>query len=130
MEQYRPEVKWVGIALSTGSQALIFEGSYAGSNFTYWAGWAGYGQTEIPDAVETGVSLGDFHGCGLKGDGGVACWGAKQPDTDSSRTDFGQTDALAGKFVSLAAGARHSCGLKADGTIECWGDVPGTNPPA
>jgi alpha-tubulin suppressor-like RCC1 family protein len=59
------------------------------------------------------VSSGDFHTCGLRADGTVACWG-----TNAN----GQSSPPAGAFIQVAAGRFHSCGVKADGLLVCWGD--------
>ena len=68
---------------------------------------------EIPDTVPfASVSSGYDHGCGVKTDGSVKCWG---DDT------FGQAYSPPGTFVSVGAGRRFSCGLKTDGTAMCWG---------
>jgi alpha-tubulin suppressor-like RCC1 family protein len=59
------------------------------------------------------VSAGDYHSCGVKADGSVACWG---------NNTFGQAPAtLAGPFISVSAGYYHSCGVKTDGSVDCWG---------
>lgn len=61
----------------------------------------------------TAIAAGLSHSCGLRGDGGVECWGAD---------DDGQLGAPGGSFTAIAAGWEYSCGLRADGTIHCWGD--------
>ena len=68
------------------------------------------------------VSVGAFHGCGLRSNGGADCWGAN---------GYGQLDGVAdgslatasqpGPYLSLAVGDLHSCGLKDDGSVDCWG---------
>ncbi len=72
------------------------------------------------------VSSGRYHGCGVKKDGTVWCWG----DGDSyklgngSTTDQGtmvQVPGLA-DFVKVVAGGSHSCALKNNGSVWCWGE--------
>ena len=67
-----------------------------------------------PGAVAgSGVAVRHGHGCGLRADGVVACWGANHS---------GQSDAPVGEFVAVSAGAAHSCGLRVDGGVVCWGE--------
>jgi cysteine-rich repeat protein len=89
------------------------------------------------------------HGCAVRADGSVACWGFDQdgdtrPAPGSYRqvvvgdsfscgllvsgevacwgaNDEGQSAPPAGPFVRLSAGYRHACGLHSDGKVECWG---------
>ena len=60
------------------------------------------------------LALGNFHGCGVRTDATLACWG---------RTFEGQINAPVGTFTAVSAGAFSdtSCGLRTDGTLACWG---------
>ncbi|MFN2225939.1 MAG: LamG-like jellyroll fold domain-containing protein, partial [Anaerolineae bacterium] len=61
------------------------------------------------------VGAGDWHTCGLKAGGTVACWGDDH---------YGQVTPPAhgpGDYLQVSAGDFHSCGLKASGTVACWG---------
>jgi len=58
------------------------------------------------------VSAGDYHTCGLRTDGTLACWGDN---------GFGQATPPAGTFTQVSAGDYHTCGLRTDGTLDCWG---------
>jgi hypothetical protein len=61
------------------------------------------------------ISGGEYHTCGLRTDGTLACWG---------RDDDGQSTPpthAAGGFAQVSAGGFHICGLKTDGTLACWG---------
>jgi alpha-tubulin suppressor-like RCC1 family protein len=69
--------------------------------------------TAPPGTIAGSVSAGDTHGCGVRTDGTLACWG------DNSS---GQASPPAGSFSAVSAGAFHSCGLRTDGTLACWGD--------
>jgi uncharacterized repeat protein (TIGR01451 family) len=70
------------------------------------------GETQPPDGTFTQVSGGDFHTCGIRTDGTVACWGA---DWD------GQSSPPSGTFTQVSASADHTCGVRDDGTLACWG---------
>lgn len=64
------------------------------------------------------------HGCGVRTDGTVACWGNNRQ---------GQATAPTGTFSKVSVGGTHSCGLQADGQVTCWGQVTGgtaLQPPA
>jgi alpha-tubulin suppressor-like RCC1 family protein len=61
-------------------------------------------------------------GCGVKREGGVACWG------DSPAPPIG-TD---GDIVAISAGEAHLCGLREAGELFCWGEdrSGSTHPPS
>ncbi|WP_419551559.1 RCC1 domain-containing protein [Candidatus Poriferisodalis sp.] len=65
-----------------------------------------------PQGTFTAISTGQYHSCGIKTDGTVACWG---------RNYQGQSDAPDGTFTAISTGQYHSCGIKTDGTVACWG---------
>lgn len=71
------------------------------------------GFTTPPTGTFTRLSLGIGHGCGIRTDQTIACWG---DDT------FGQATPPAGTFVDVDAGAEHTCGIRTDNTHECWGN--------
>jgi alpha-tubulin suppressor-like RCC1 family protein len=58
------------------------------------------------------LSAGSRHGCGVKTDYTLVCWGYNF---------YGQTSSPTGQFSQVSAGRYHSCGLKIDGTVDCWG---------
>jgi hypothetical protein len=79
----------------------------------------------------TQLAIGDAHGCALKRDGTVACWGKN----DHGQLGNGSTsDAAAAVVVvdsqakpiagitAITSGANHTCALKSDRTALCWGD--------
>ena len=70
----------------------------------------GYQVLEGLDLVS--ISIGTFHGCGLRADGGVVCWGENHQ---------GQTEAPIGRFNQVSVGRHHSCGVRTDGSLVCWG---------
>ena len=60
------------------------------------------------------ISIGYNHGCAIKRDGTVVCWG------DNT---YGQSNTPLGvKFIQVKAGQYFTVGLKEDGNILCWGD--------
>ena len=67
------------------------------------------------------IALGSLHGCGVRSDSTLVCWG---------RTLEGQTDAPPGTFTAVTAGvwSNTSCGLRTDRTLACWGTNLGTPP--
>ncbi len=83
----------------------------AGGAATCW----GYFPAETPPAGVSfqQVTAGEYHACGIRLDGAIACWG------DNS---YGQTDEPAGTdFVAIDAGDDHTCAARSDGTLVCWG---------
>ncbi len=68
------------------------------------------------------------HGCGLKGDGTVWCWGhgddGRLGNSDTAdhlgSDDYVQVTDLTG-IVDIAAAQDHTCGLNVSGTVWCWG---------
>ena len=86
-----------------------------------------FGEIDIPEAAvparngeESGepsvpyvdVSVSGGHGCGLRADGRIRCWGVN---------DHGQLDAPDEVFMSVTTGPGFTCGLWVDGTPRCWG---------
>ena len=59
-------------------------------------------------------SFGNGHGCGLKTDGSVLCFGYHR------NTEHGAATAPSGSFTSVDAGDEDTCGVS-DGSIICWG---------
>ena len=86
-----------------------------------------YGEIDIPEPVLAAiagdapaepfvpyvdVSVSGSHGCGLRADGRIRCWGSNS---------HGQLDAPGEIFMSVAAGPGYTCGTWIDGTPRCWG---------
>lgn len=103
------------------------------NNVGQLGGGAPAGFHGLPVAVATlgsgvaAVSFGNAHGCALKTNGAVVCWGWNDYgqvgkggfDTASAPTTL---TALAGDtVVSVVAGGIHSCAVLANGTAKCWG---------
>ncbi|HVJ20817.1 MAG TPA: RCC1 domain-containing protein [Polyangiaceae bacterium] len=104
-------------------QALCREGTF------------NYGQADPPEGVYAKVELGAFHGCAIRDDGTVACWGAGETDDCLDvGADCRQSRPLPGVFVQLALGNWHTCAMTAERKVQCWGyDANGdgrTMPPA
>jgi alpha-tubulin suppressor-like RCC1 family protein len=81
------------------------------------------GEPGCPAFVD--IALGSDHGCGVRGDGRVTCWGWN----DSGQLGQGDRDWRAepqlvpGLFdvVQIAAGDRFSCALDERNEVWCWG---------
>ena len=67
----------------------------------------------LPRASSPRSATGDWHACGIRGNGAVECWGWNFA---------GQTDAAEGSFTSVSGGSYHTCALSIDGHPVCWGD--------
>lgn len=77
------------------------------------------------------LAVGDGHGCALRRDGTVACWGKNDHGQlgNGSTNDAaaavavvdGQAKPITG-ITAITAGANHTCALKSDRTALCWGD--------
>ena len=80
----------------------------------------------FPDGVLE-VALGSWHGCALRDDQSVWCWGSVQGATglDSSvHTDIFsavRVEELGSGVVEIAAGDDYSCARKSNGEVWCWG---------
>ena len=79
------------------------------------------GQAHPPPGEFTAVSLGDYHGCALRLDGALACFGAGSSDQHCVNHECGQSQPPSGVFQQVSAGYLHSCAVAADGTLACWG---------
>jgi alpha-tubulin suppressor-like RCC1 family protein len=74
----------------------------------------------------TAIAYGGYHGCALKVDGTVMCWGDNFSGQlgDGSTTDNSIPVAVVGLSAGVAAitlGFNHSCALLATGGVQCWG---------
>jgi hypothetical protein len=80
------------------------------------------GQSSPPAGTFSQVDAGEYHSCGLRTDGTLACWG------DNS---IGQTNTPTGIFTQMAGGGNHSCSRRPNATWICWGSnyYGQTNPP-
>ncbi|HWB80872.1 MAG TPA: hypothetical protein VG755_38180, partial [Nannocystaceae bacterium] len=71
------------------------------------------------------VATGMYHGCGLRSDGTVKCWGDNSEGQIGDGTQIDRTSAtLVGglsNVTDVAAGGRHTCALVDDSTVRCWG---------
>jgi hypothetical protein len=71
---------------------------------------------KLPIGAFRSIFSGYQHGCALRDDSSVVCWG---------RDTSGETEPPKGSFKTLALGEKLSCGLRPSGDIECWGSNPG-----
>jgi VCBS repeat-containing protein len=104
----------LGAALLAALAVLMAVGPGVGRAAAPPTGEAGVAISTAPVGTIAGsVDAGDFHSCGVKTDGTLACWGSNSS---------GQLNGVpTGTFTSVSAGAFHSCGVKTDGTLACWG---------
>ena len=65
-----------------------------------------------PEVPFQTVAVGGAHGCGLRVDETVVCWGSGTS---------GRADAPDGRFTALAASRWSTCGVRADSSLACWG---------
>jgi len=70
------------------------------------------GPTQASPGTFSHVSVGEWHTCGVRTDGTLACWGDN---------GYGQATPPTGTFSQVSAGDYHNCGLRTDGTLACWG---------
>ena len=71
------------------------------------------------------VSAGDFHTCGVKRDGAVACWGVSSPRSAPGTATpagfacwgVGEATPPGGEFASVSVGGDHTCGVKRRGRL-------------
>ena len=68
--------------------------------------------SDDPTLLSHTVSAGEYHNCGVRTDGTLACWG---------KNEYGQAAAPTGTFTQVTAGRWHTCGVMTDGTLACWG---------
>ena len=83
----------------------------------------GTGHRSSGDATRDILSVSDDHGCAIKTDETLTCWG------DNTH---GQATPPAGKFSAVAVSDKYSCAIRVNQTVACWGDDFGgrTNPPS
>jgi alpha-tubulin suppressor-like RCC1 family protein len=122
-------------SFAAGTMVTMTAVADATSAFAGWSGaCAGTGTCSVTmDAAKTVVATFswrftqisvdiDDHGCGVKTDGTLVCWG---------KNDEGQATPPPGVFTEVSAGFGNNyqtCGLKSDGTIVCWGNNTFTPP--
>lgn len=56
--------------------------------------------------------LGTVHGCAIKADHSIVCWG---------KNNHGQASPPAGQYKEVNVGTEHSCAIRVDDTVACWG---------
>ena len=109
---------------SEGAVPGLSEGVVPESGHLWWEVLEASG-VEVPPVSERGggvfvaVSVG-WHGCGLRADGSVHCWGHNRS---------GQTSPPEGVFKVISAGYATACGIPAVGPVECWGGRSSEVPP-
>ncbi|HEX2873526.1 MAG TPA: hypothetical protein VHP33_19845 [Polyangiaceae bacterium] len=91
-------------------------------------GWAcpnatHFGQSLPPSGTFIAVAVGEKHGCAIRSDGTVACWGAGTTlgDCPANAAACGQSIPPTGQFAAVAVGLVHSCAMREDRSVVCWG---------
>lgn len=92
------------------------------------------GQVQQHNTIEgsagfVGADLGDDHGCVIRGDGKIYCWGSNNlgqlgisTSTTSQPSLANATAVATGIYpLSLSAGGNHTCAVDTNGSAWCWG---------
>ncbi len=77
-----------------------------------------------PVLLHGGVSLGQYHSCGVWPDGSASCWGGNYAGQvgDGTKVDRDTPTAVGLTNVKqVVAGDIQSCAVLLDGTVDCWG---------
>ena len=82
---------------------------------------------QVPGAGWTGVSLGEYHVCGMQQDGTLWTWGDNSSDQlgDSAAPSAGRSSPGAvgsSPWFAVGAGSLHNCAIQTDRTLWCWGN--------
>lgn len=117
------------------------------SDHTAWCwGADDYGQAGLADNLATlgankmptqvgvdsdwvSITAGDFHTCGIRGNGTAWCWGSNEFDQLGTSANEGTTTpnpvpsqlGTATDWTQLSAGHDHTCGVRTEHTLWCWG---------
>jgi alpha-tubulin suppressor-like RCC1 family protein len=86
---------------------------------------------ELPDLANVrSIAVSDDHGCALRTDGAVLCWGhgADGRLGDGGTTDRRKATRIAGLegATAIGVGQRFGCALTGDGQVSCWGTLQGS----
>ncbi|MEO8690452.1 MAG: choice-of-anchor D domain-containing protein [Solirubrobacteraceae bacterium] len=119
----------------TGSFTAVAAGNTAGSTWSCavsstsaivcW-GYNSYGRGNPPAGSFRDIGAGGTHGCGLKLDDTLDCWGG------FSANGAPMSEPPPGLFTQITTGYDHSCAIRDDATLACLGDnaVGQATPPA
>ncbi len=95
-----------------------------GNNVHCWGGQVPggfYGEATAPSGYFKQISVDDWHGCGIRNDGSLHCWGYNY---------YGQAEPPPGNtYVRVSSGREYSCAMRLDDSLVCWGrNVDGNAP--
>ena len=65
------------------------------------------------------LSIGNYHACGIKTSGQIACWGKAGDDRLIVPKD--SNDQTITDWLQVEAGWAQTCAVRADGSVVCWG---------
>ena len=119
------DVSLANLAMSRGESPTVLATQWIADNRDLVDEWlaaaqaAWPGDVWLPPNVYTDVATGAGHGCALRMDETIECWGGYFDHVTGQYIE--QTELPEGTFSSVAAGWNHVCGLRTDGLMECWG---------
>jgi len=70
------------------------------------------------------ISTANYHGCGIRPNGTVSCWGFGATSSSCSKHPYhcGQANPPSGTFIDVSAGDYFfSCGVRSNKALTCWG---------
>jgi alpha-tubulin suppressor-like RCC1 family protein len=96
----------------------------------FGVGGGTFHESWVPEQIGTAtdwkeVDVGDRYGCGLHGNGRIACWGANDEAQlgNAQPGSLVPTDLPGEGFAHLSVAAVSACAIRA-GKLYCWGDNP------
>ncbi|WP_413581908.1 Ig-like domain-containing protein [Bdellovibrio sp. HCB288] len=131
-------ISWAQVSASQSWVCAISDASASPANALYcWGsnspslGKSGSTSSNIPLLIDGSntyqqVSIGSRHGCAIRTDGTLLCWGLNSSGQvgDGSTTavsDMKVIDA-ANKYQDISLGTLHTCGVTTANLLRCWGE--------
>jgi hypothetical protein len=96
---------------TTGTAVCTCNTGYSGDGLTCVGGYSG-------------ISAGNTHSCGIRGDGALYCWGSNGNgeigDGTTTSRSVGVRVGTANDWTDISAGGQFTCGIRS-GQMWCWG---------